>query len=280
MDRKASVDQDPNGREPVTVSTGDESRFATEAELAGRLRHAFIAGELTAYYQPQYDLATGRIVALEALCRWRHPAQGIVMPGRFIDVAERHGLIAKVGRFMLEESGRRAADWHRRGAHVGMAINASPSELNPEFAETLLLRLRDLGLPRRTITIEITESPEISYSRDEVYALEALIDGGVGVAIDDFGTGNTSLELVRRLPLTEVKIDKSLVHNPTRAIDDLVRQCVEVARERDAIVVAEGVETLEHFERAVHWQCTRAQGYYFAPPLPFEQLEPLLLGVA
>lgn len=262
------------------MSTGDESRFATEAELAGQLRHAFIAGELTAHYQPQYDLATGRIVALEALCRWRHPAHGLVMPGRFIDVAERHGLIAKVGRFMLEESGRRAAEWHRRGAPVGMAMNASPSELNPEFAESLLGRLRELDLPRRTLTVEVTESPAISYSRDEVYTLEALIDGGVGVAIDDFGTGNTSLDLVRRLPLTEVKIDKSLVHDATRSIDDLVRQCVEVARERDAIVVAEGVETQEHFERAVHWSCTRAQGYYFAPPLPFEALEPLLLGVA
>lgn len=280
MDRRASVDRDRSGRKPGTVSTGDESRFATEAELAGQLRHAFVAGELTAYYQPQYDLATGRIVALEALCRWRHPVHGILLPGRFIDVAERHGLISDVGRFMLEESGRRAADWHRRGAHVGMAMNVSPSELNPDFAETLLRRLRELDLPPRAMTIEVTESPEISYSRDELSALEALIDGGVGVSIDDFGTGNTSLDLVRRLPLTEVKIDKSLVHNPARSIDDLVRQCVDVARERDAVVVAEGVETQEHFERALHWNCTRAQGYYFSPPLPFEQLEPLLLGVA
>jgi predicted signal transduction protein with EAL and GGDEF domain len=77
MDRRASVDQNPTGREPGTVSTGDESRFATEADLAGQLRHDFIAGELTAHYQPQYDLATGRIVALEALCRWRHPAHGL-----------------------------------------------------------------------------------------------------------------------------------------------------------------------------------------------------------
>jgi EAL domain-containing protein (putative c-di-GMP-specific phosphodiesterase class I) len=280
MDRRASVDHDPNRREPGTVSTGDESRFATEAELAGQLRHALVAGELTAFYQPQYDLATGRIVALEALCRWRHPTRGLLAPGRFIDLAERHGLIADVGRFMLEESGRRASEWHRRGAHVVMAMNASPSELNPEFAETLLRRLRELDLPYRAMTVEVTESPAISYSRDEIYALEALIDGGVGVAIDDFGTGHTSLELVRRLPLTEVKIDKSLVHNPARAVDDLVRQCAEVAREREAIVVAEGVEILEHFERAVHWNCTRAQGYYFSPPLPFEALEPLVLGVA
>ncbi len=262
------------------MNTGDESRFAAEVTLAGQLRHAFVADELTAYYQPQYDLASGLIVALEALCRWNHPLHGLLLPIRFIEVAEQHGLITDVGRFMLEESGRRAVDWRRRGAHVGLAINVSPSELGPGFAETLLMRLSELELPYRALTVEVTESPAISYSRAELFALETLIDGGVGVSIDDFGTGYTSLELVRRLPLTEVKIDKSLVHDPTRAIDDLVRQCIDAARERDAVIVAEGVETLEHHERSMHWGCDRAQGYFFSPPLAVEAVETLLLGAA
>ncbi|HWH97672.1 MAG TPA: EAL domain-containing protein [Pseudolysinimonas sp.] len=262
------------------MNRGETSRFAAEAELAGQLRHAFIAGELTAYYQPEYELASGRIVALEALCRWIHPAHGLLLPERFIDVAEQHGLISDVGRFMLDESGRRAAAWHRMGAHVGLSINVSPSELNPEFAATLLRRLGELELPYRTLTVEVTESPEILYSRSEIVALEALIDGGIGVSIDDFGTGQNSLDLVRRLPLTEVKIDKSLVQDPTSSVDELVRTCIEVARERDAIIVAEGVETHEQFERALRWECDRAQGFYFAPPMRIEDLEPLLLGVA
>lgn len=262
------------------MTKGDEPYVSAEAELAGQLRHAFVAGELTAYYQPQYDLASGRIVALEALCRWNHPDFGLLQPSRFIEVAEQHGLISDLGSFMLEESGRQAVDWRRRGAHVGLAINASPSELRPGFAETLLRRLTELALGYRVLTIEVTESPAISSSRAEIFALETLIDSGVGVSIDDFGTGHTSLDLVRRLPLTEVKIDKSLVHDPTRSIDDLVRRCIDVARERGAIIVAEGVETQEHFERSMHWGCDRAQGYFFSPPLPVEDVESLLLGAA
>ena len=110
--------------------------------------------------------------------------------------------------------------------------------------------------------------------------VNGTIGGGVGVSIDDFGTGRASLELVQRLPLTEVKIDRSLVQSPARAIDDAVRACIEIVRERDAIVVAEGVETPGHYERAMHWGCDRAQGYYFSRPLPIEDLEPLLLGAA
>jgi len=247
------------------------------AELAGQLRHAFTAGELTAYYQPQYDLQTLDVVALEALCRWQHPRHGLLLPDRFIDIAERYGLIVEVGHFMLEESGRRVAAWHRRGLHVGLSINVSPTELVPDFAVTVLRRLGELELPDRAVTVEITESPAISYTRDEVSTLEALIEGGVGVSIDDFGTGNTPLELVRLLPITEVKIDKSLMHDTDRAIDDLVHECLSIARDRGAIVVAEGIETEQHLDRAQHWGCDRGQGYYFSPPLPLRQIEELLL---
>lgn len=272
----SAVDPEPSAGEPGTVHTGDESRSARE--LAGQLRHAFIAGELVAHFQPQYDIKTGRVVALEALCRWWHPERGLLLPGLFIGVAEQYGLIADVGRFMLDESGRRVADWHRRGLHVGMSINVSPTELDPAFAAGVLGLLRELDLPRRALTVEITESPAIRYSTAELTALETLIDGGVGVSVDDFGIGHTSLDLVRRLPLTEVKIDKSLVHDPAREIDDLVRECIEIAHGRDAVIVAEGIETAEHYERVRGWGADRAQGYFFAPPLPVEELEPLLVA--
>jgi EAL domain-containing protein (putative c-di-GMP-specific phosphodiesterase class I) len=262
------------------VHPGDKSRVSTDVELAAQLRDAVDAGQLIAYYQPQYDLTSGRIVAFEALCRWRHPHFGLLLPARFIDIAERHGLIAEIGRFMLAESGRTAADWHRRGAHPGMSINVSPTELNPGFAATVLKWVREFDLPYRSLTVEVTESPAISYSRAELFALETLIDGGVGVSIDDFGSDRSSLDLVKRLPLTEVKIDKSLVHDSAEAIDDLVQLCVGIARERDALIVAEGVETQDHVDRARLWACDRAQGYFFSPPLPVEEAEPLLLGAA
>lgn len=253
---------------------GDEPRSA--ADLADQLRHAFVAGELTAHFQPQYDIKTGRVVAVEALCRWLHPEKGLLLPGQFIDIAEQYGLIADVGRFMLDESGRRVAQWHAQGVEVGLSLNISPSELVPEFAASVLGRLADLDLPRFAMTVEITESPEITYERDEAATLQALIEGGVGVSIDDFGTGHTSLELVRRLPLTEVKIDKSLVHDGGKHVDLLVQECLAIAVERGATVVAEGIETPEHFDRAVTWGCDRAQGYYFSPPLPVDEVEPLL----
>ena len=278
MDGLSAVDPDPNAAESGSVHEGDEPR--TAADLAGQLRRAFTAGELTAYFQPQYDLKTGRVVAVEALCRWVHPQHGLLLPSRFIDVAEQYGLIADLGRYMLEESGRQIADWHRRGVSVGVAINVSPSELTPEFAASVLRRLHDLELPLGAVTVEITESPEIRYTAEEFTTLNALIDGGIGVSIDDFGTGHTSLELVRRLPLTEVKIDKSLVQDPSDEVDALVRECLSIAHERGARVVAEGIETREHFERAARWGCDRAQGYYFSPPLPVAEIEPLLSGVA
>lgn len=274
----SAVDRIPEAAEPGSVHEGDEPRSA--ADLAGQLRRAFVAGELTAYFQPQYDMKTGRVVAVEALCRWRHPQHGLLLPGRFIDIAEQYGLIADLGRYMLEESGRQVADWNKRGVSVGVSINVSPSELTPEFAAEVLRRLHELDLPRGAVTVEVTESPAILYSDDEFTTLNALIDGGVGVSIDDFGSGNTSLELVRRLPLTEVKIDKSLVQDGSDEVDALVRRCLAIARERGATVVAEGIETPEHFQRAVAWGCDRAQGYFFSPPLPVAQVEPLLKGVA
>jgi EAL domain-containing protein (putative c-di-GMP-specific phosphodiesterase class I) len=276
MNRVSRVDPNSPTGEPGRVHTAR----ADEVRLAEQLRHAVGAGELTVHYQPQYDLTNGRIVALEALCRWNHPQQGLLLPAHFIDLAEQYGLISDVDHFMFEESGRRAGDWHRRGIHVGVAINVSPSELDAAFAEALLQRLTELGLPYRALTVEVTESPEISYSSDELLALEMLIGGGVGVSIDDFGTGRASLELVERLPLTEVKIDRSLVQSPARAIDDAVRTCIEIVRKRDGIVVAEGVETRSHYERAMHWGCDRAQGFYFSGPLPVDEVEPLLLGAA
>lgn len=245
-------------------------------ELAGELRRAFTSGELTAYFQPLYDLKTRRVVALEALCRWNHPARGLLLPDRFIQIAENHGLIADLGRVMLEESGRRAAEWHRRGLHVGLSLNVSPSELRMEFAEMMLATLARLEIPRGTVTVEITESPQLQESRDELSTLRALLDGGVGVSIDDFGAGHTSLESLRRLPFTEVKIDRSLMSDDRPSADELVAACVEIAREHEACVVAEGVETAAHFARALRWGCDRAQGFYFAPALPAEQLEPIL----
>jgi EAL domain-containing protein (putative c-di-GMP-specific phosphodiesterase class I) len=260
------------------VGTDVGSNIASDHDVAEQLERAFTSGELTPYYQPQYDLATGAVVALEALCRWQHPELGLLRPHRFIPAAERLGLLPELSRFMLAESAARALDWHRRGARVGVAVNVSPREVSREFADSVLHRLEPLDLPHRTVTLEITESPGFVFSPDEITALEMLVDAGLGVSIDDFGAAHDSLDLLRQVPLTEVKIDKALVQGSSRSIDELVRACIDIARERGAVVVAEGIETFRHVERAVGWACDRGQGYYFSPPLPPDDLDPVLLG--
>lgn len=245
-------------------------------ELAGRLRRALDVGELTAYFQPQYDLKTQRVVALESLCRWHDPDEGILLPDRFIHLAEQHRMIADVGRVMLEQSGRRAADWHRRGVHVGVSLNVSPSELDESFPRRVLARVAELGLPRGAMTLEIVESPALRDTVDERRWLRELIDGGVGVSIDDFGAGHTSLDVLRHVPFTEVKIDRSVLRDSSAAADTLVARALEVAAERGARTVAEGIETADDLARALRWGCDRGQGFYFSPPLAAEQLEPVL----
>ncbi len=247
-----------------------------DGDLAGRLRRALATGELTAHFQPQYDLKTGRVVALEALCRWNDPDEGLLLPDRFIHLAEQHHLIADVGRVMLEESGRRVADWHRRGVAVGVSLNVSPSELDDDFPRRVLTRVRELGLPEGAVTIEVTESPAMRATDDEHRWLRALIDGGVGVSIDDFGAGHTSLELLRDVPFTEVKIDRLLLRDPRPAVDDLVARALDIARDRGARSVAEGIETEADLARVLAWGCERGQGFLFSPPLDAESLEPVL----
>ncbi|MET4158248.1 EAL domain-containing protein (putative c-di-GMP-specific phosphodiesterase class I) [Agromyces sp. PvR057] len=236
-------------------------------------------GELVPYFQAEYDLASGRPVAFEALSRWLHPERGLVMPDRFIAIAERTGLIGDLGRTILVQAGRRVADWHRRGRRVGLAVNVSPSQLRPEFASTMVQFVRALGLPEWTVTAEITETPALSETCDEVETMQALIAGGVGVSVDDFGSGFTSLESLERLPFTEVKIDRSLMRRPGPEADALALDAVAVARSRQAVVVAEGIETAQDVDRAKAWGCDRGQGFFFSAAVPAEDVERLLAAV-
>ncbi|GAA2450161.1 EAL domain-containing protein [Agromyces soli] len=243
---------------------------------AEELRRAVGRGELVAFFQPEYELATGQPVVVEALCRWLHPVRGLVLPDRFIPVAERTGLIGDLSRAMLEQAGRRVAEWHRHGRHVGLAVNVSPTQLRPDFAATVLEFVRELALPAGTVTAEITETPALTESCEELEALQMLIDGGIGVSVDDFGAGFTSIEALRRMPLTEVKIDRSLMRDHAPEADALARAAVEVAHERGAVVVAEGIETAEDLDRARRWGCDRGQGFYYSPALPAAEAERLL----
>lgn len=234
--------------------------------------------EIEAYFQPQIDVATGEITAVEALARWRHPMQGLIAPVEFIPIAERTGIIHEIGAFMLEEGCRHAARWRRDGLAIHVSVNVSAVQLaTPEVFEQLHALLGEHQLPDGTLTIEITESQVITDLADVATRLHRLRAIGLGVSLDDFGTGHSSLAQLRDLPITELKIDKSLIQENT-SNGALIAVAVALLQERGVQVVAEGVETAEHLELVQRIHCDRAQGYLFGRPLPVDELDPVLVG--
>lgn len=251
-----------------------EVSMSIEDDLFGAVaRH-----EIEAYFQPQIDVATGRITSVEALARWRHPTRGLVPPAEFIPVAERTGVIHEIGAFMLEEGCRHAARWRRDGLAIHVSVNVSALQLaTPDVYDRLHALLGEYDLPDGTLTIEITESQVISDLAGVATRLQRLRAIGLGVSLDDFGTGHSSLAQLRDLPITELKIDKSLIQENT-SNGALIAVAVSLLQERGVQVVAEGVETLEQLDLVQRIHCDRAQGYLFGYPLPVDELDPVLAG--
>jgi len=244
---------------------------------ASDLHGAVERGEIVPFFQPQIDLETRKTVAVEVLCRWFHPEHGLVPPAEFIPVAEANGAILEIGKFMLDEACRAAAEWHRDGMPLEVSVNVSPIQLAaPEFFDVLLDNLEQLGLPPQTLTIEITESLPISDLPIVVDRLASLRDMGLGVSIDDFGTGYSSIAQLQSLPATELKIDRSLVQDESDATQELMTAVVGVVRGRGIRIVAEGVETEAQLERVKQLGCHRAQGFLFSKPIAHDELQPLL----
>jgi len=244
--------------------------------LATDLDGAVARGEMLAHFQPQIDVHSGRIVAVEALARWRHPELGMVPPDVFIPLAEANDLIGEIGDFMIDEGARCAAEWNAGEHRVDVAVNVSPRQLvTLDFLDHLQSNLDLHSLPAENLTIEITESLpviEVPEVNERLLQLRAI---GLGISVDDFGTGHTSLEQLHTLPLTEVKIDQSLIRGLASA-RDLIEEVIEVAHGRGLRVVAEGVETDEHFALVRELDCDRAQGYYFGRPMEESEITRLL----
>ena len=234
--------------------------------VATELEGAVARGEMRAVFQPQIDVATRRIVAVEALARWTHPQLGAVSPADFIPVAEQLGLIGEIGDFMLDESCRCSSQWIAAGLNVEVAVNVSPAQLaTVDFLDRIQSNLERHRLSADTLTIEITESLPVAEVPTVLVRLAELRELGVGVSVDDFGTGHSSNERLATLPVNELKLDQSLVQdlNPP---PEFLTEAIALARQRGLRVVAEGVETEEQFDRARRIGCDRAQGYLFGRP--------------
>jgi EAL domain-containing protein (putative c-di-GMP-specific phosphodiesterase class I) len=244
--------------------------------ISSELRGAVDRAEIVAWFQPQIDVESGRITAVEALARWQHPQRGLVSPLDFIPAAEDTGAIHGIGAFMLREGCRNAARWRNSGFDLDVSVNVSAVQLSEPGVFAQLHELLDsFALPDGTLTIEITESQLIADLHDVATRLARLKSFGLGISLDDFGTGHSSLAQLQDLPITELKIDRSLIQEDSIG-GAMIAVAVALLQERNVRVVAEGVETEEQLARVRALRCDRAQGYLFGRPMPADKVDELL----
>lgn len=263
-------------QQPQLYSPGLPGASLRRLNLESQLRLALQRDELFAVYQPQVSLATGELVGLEALVRWRHPSRGVVSPGEFIPVAVEAGLAAPIGDLMLRAACQALLRLRRAGLPpVPVSVNIEAGQLRrPDFMAQVVSEVERAGLPASALEIEITESMLMSDVPQTISLLAALRARGFRVAIDDFGTGYSSLSYLARLPLDRVKVDQSFVRDlrTSAAAEAVVRAVISLARSLGLNVLAEGVEEPEDAARLVELGCEDAQGYLYARPMPEDEL--------
>lgn len=253
-----------------------QQEIEQKALLETDLRLAIDKGELYLAYQPKVA-ADGRVLGVEALCRWRHPERGEIPPSLFIPLAENCGLIYRIGMWILQRGLADLRDWGRRDEmrEVGLAVNVSARQFHhPDFVTEVKQAIRQSGADARRLTLELTESVVAQDVEGIIQTMHAIRDDGVRFSLDDFGTGYSSLSYLRQLPLHEVKIDRSFVVNvASDSVDEsVVRTVVALAQSLGFSVVAEGVETQDQHRVLVDCGCHQFQGYHFYRPMTADAL--------
>ncbi|MFV3414048.1 putative bifunctional diguanylate cyclase/phosphodiesterase [Pseudomonas nitroreducens] len=253
-----------------------DSEMRRRRELEKDLREALARNELHLVYQPQVDYRDHRVVGVEALLRWQHPAQGWVAPDLFIPLAEQNGSIFSIGEWVLDQSCRQLREWHDQGFDdLRLAVNLSTVQLRhnalPRVVSNLLQMHR---LPPRSLELEVTETGLMEDISTAAQHLLSLRRAGALIAIDDFGTGYSSLSYLKSLPLDKIKIDKSFVQDLLLDDDDatIVRAIIQLGKSLGMQVIAEGVETVEQEAYIIAQGCHEGQGYLYSKPLPAREL--------
>lgn len=265
------------GKDRWTVFSSDTDGVARgRVDQEVRLRQAIARRELRLAYQPQIDLASGRLAGVEALVRWEHPEQGLLPPDAFVPLAEETGLILAIGSWALEEACRQARDWgDGPGPALSVSVNLSARQFQQRELVEEVARTLDLsGLSPSCLKLEITESAMMADADDAATTLHRLKALGVQIAIDDFGTGYASLDYLRRFPLDQLKIDRAFIAGLGRDDGDtaIVRAVVGLAHALGLDVVVEGVENTIQLERLRGLGCEQGQGFYFGRPVPAESI--------
>jgi diguanylate cyclase (GGDEF)-like protein len=260
-----------------------DRRTPERLSLLGDLREALDRGSLNVHFQPKIDLATSTVIGVEALARWNHPTRGWVAPDEFIPVAEETGLIKELTDQVLRTSLETVRAWRARGLDLRVAVNLSTLDLLDELlAERIAHRLEQYGLAPQLLTLEITESSLLSDVPRVMATIGHLHRLGVSLSLDDFGTGYSSLSYLRRLPVSELKIDRGFIANILlEAHDDvIVKSTVDLGHNLGLRVVAEGIENSEVMDRLMEVGCDIGQGYAISRPLEAKKLDRWLATTA
>jgi diguanylate cyclase (GGDEF)-like protein len=252
-----------------------------QLSLLGELGHAVEHDELRLYYQPKIELATNRVAGAEVLLRWQHPTRGLLSPADFIPFAEQTGFIRRLTRWTLDHAIAQGADWLRAGKPLSLAVNVSAEDIaDVRFDSRVASLLSRHQFPPALLTLEVTESGFIEDPTRAMRVLDAVAALGVYLSIDDFGTGYSSLSHLARMPVHEVKIDRSFIQglesDPEFAT--VVRSAIDMGHGLGLKVVAEGIETVASANLLREFRCDIAQGYFYAKPMPREALEAWLEG--
>jgi EAL domain-containing protein (putative c-di-GMP-specific phosphodiesterase class I) len=238
--------------------------------LLGQVRPGIEQGQFRMYYQPKIRLSDGRVAGAEALIRWHHPMLGRLLPGDFIPMVEKTVLLQPLTHWALNDVLRAWKRWSDEGVRIPIAVNVSPRTLlEQDFPDVVRHLLDRWNVPPRFLRLELTESFLVADSGRSDTVLNGLSAVGVGLSIDDFGTGFSSLSYLKRLPIDEIKIDRSFVSNMLERVDDftIARATIELGRNLGLRVVAEGVQDRDTFDRLGDFGCDEAQGFYISPPL-------------
>lgn len=249
-----------------------EKRF-----LEMELRQGLDKQQFSLHYQPQVDLTTGLIKGLEALARWEHPERGFIGPNRFIPIAEENGFILQLGDWVLNQACRQAKAWQDKGFRpLRISVNVSMRQfIQPAFVEDVKKVLAETGLDPAYLNLEITESMMSDVQQCQPKLIE-LQQAGISVSIDDFGTGYSSLLYLSKFPISHLKIDQAFISELSKENSMIVKAIIDLAKNLNLNVIAEGVETSEQEHFLKELKCDEVQGYYYAKPMPWNEVETFL----
>jgi len=259
-----------------TLTTRTTARLALESDI----RRGLERGEFRLFYQPQVRADNGTVVGMEALIRWKHPQHGLILPARFVPVAEESGLVIPIGEWVLNAACNQVREWQQSSVSVPrVAVNVSARQLSaPDFLDTVEAIIVATGVGADRLELELTESILMDPEAKRIKGLFRLHAMGVHFSIDDFGTGYSSLSYIKRFPIGTLKIDQSFVHGLPQDADDagITTAIISMASSLDLDVIAEGVEIREQLDFLQRAQCPKLQGYLFSYPLPPDEMEALL----